>query len=59
MEKNFLSPEISIDIQKKLNSDIVMVFDECPKYSKNKKLIEKSTDLSLRWACRSKRIWYQ
>ena len=40
-KKIFLSPEISIDIQKKLNSDIVMVFDECPKYSNDKKLIEK------------------
>ena len=35
-KKIFLSPEISIDIQKKLNSDIVMVFDECPKYTKKK-----------------------
>ena len=32
-----------------------MVFDECPKYSKDKKLIEKSSNLSLRWACRSKK----
>ena len=54
-KKIFLSPEISIDIQKKLNSDIVMVFDECPKYSQDKKLIEKSTNLSLRWASRSKK----
>jgi queuine tRNA-ribosyltransferase len=52
--KVFLSPEISIDVQKKLNSDIVMVFDECPKYSKDKAIISKSVKLSLQWAKRSK-----
>ncbi|MEK9959172.1 MAG: tRNA guanosine(34) transglycosylase Tgt [Pelagibacteraceae bacterium] len=53
-KKIFISPEISIDIQKKLNADIVMVFDECPEYSKDKKRIEDSMNLSLRWAKRSK-----
>ena len=52
--KIFISPEISIDIQKKLNSDIVMVFDECPKYSKDKISIKESMNLSIRWAKRSK-----
>ena len=49
-----LSPEESIRIQKLLNSDIVMVMDECPKNSKDKKLIEKSMELSMYWAKRSK-----
>ncbi len=53
-KKIFISPEISIEIQKKLNSDIVMVFDECPEYTKDKKRIKKSMDLSTRWAKRSK-----
>ena len=46
--KIFISPEISIDIQKKLNSDIVMVFNECPKYSKDKISIKESMNLSIR-----------
>jgi len=54
-KKIFISPEISIDIQKKINSDIVMVFDECPEYTKDKNRIKKSMDLSMRWAERSKK----
>jgi len=53
-KKFVLSPEESINIQKKINSDIVMVLDECPKLSTNKNLIKKSLDLSLDWAQRSK-----
>jgi len=49
-----LSPEESIRIQKKLNSDIVMVMDECPKKTLDKKIIEISLDLSTEWALRSK-----
>ena len=55
MEKKFvLSPEQSIKIQKDLNSDIVMILDECPKLSTDKNKIKKSLDLSLNWAERSK-----
>ena len=53
-KKFILSPEESIKIQKKINSDIVMVLDECPKLSTNKSLIKKSLDLSIDWAKRSK-----
>ena len=53
-KKFTLSPEESIRIQKKLNSDIVMVMDECPKKTTDKKTIEKSLDLSTEWALRSK-----
>jgi queuine tRNA-ribosyltransferase len=53
-KKFILSPEESIKIQKNLNSDIVMVLDECPKLNKNKKIISKSLNLSLNWAERSK-----
>ena len=53
-KKIFISPEISIDIQKKLNSDILMVFDECPEYTKDKDRIRDSMNLSIRWANRSK-----
>ena len=55
--KFILSPEESIKIQKKLNSDIVMVLDECPKKTLNYKLISKSVDLSTYWASRSKKAF--
>tara|TARA_B100000963_G_scaffold344469_1_gene347355 strand:+ start:3906 stop:5018 length:1113 start_codon:yes stop_codon:yes gene_type:complete len=52
--KFVLSPEESIKIQKKLNSDIVMVLDDCPKKNLNYEVISKSVDLSTYWAKRSK-----
>ena len=53
-KKFTLSPEKSIKIQKDLNSDIVMVLDECPKLSFNKKKLIDSLKLSINWAERSK-----
>jgi len=53
-KKIILSPEKSIKIQKALNSDIVMVLDECPKLMNDKKKISKSLKLSTKWAERSK-----
>ena len=53
-KKFVLTPEDSIKIQKDLNSDIVMVLDECPKLTKDKKAIKDSLLLSLNWAERSK-----
>ena len=53
-KKFTLSPEESIRIQKDLNSDIVMVLDECPKLSTNKNKISQSLKLSHNWAERSK-----
>ena len=53
-KKITLSPEDSIKIQKDLNSDIVMVLDECPKLTNNKNIIAKSLDLTQNWAERSK-----
>mgnify|MGYP001497242666 CR=1 FL=1 len=49
-----LSPEESIKIQKSLNSDIVMVMDECPKNTNDYDRIKKSMELSSYWAKRSK-----
>lgn len=49
-----LSPEISIGIQHKLDSNITMCFDECPPYPCDIKYIEESTRRSMRWAKRSK-----
>ena len=53
-KKFYLSPEESIKIQLGLNSDIVMIMDECPKKTKDYNLIKKSMELSLYWAQRSK-----
>ena len=53
-KKFYLSPEESIRIQLGLNSDIVMIMDECPKKSDDYDLINQSMDLSLNWAERSK-----
>ncbi|MDX8400285.1 MAG: tRNA guanosine(34) transglycosylase Tgt [Gallionellaceae bacterium] len=53
-DKCFLSPEESMRIQKILNSDIVMIFDECTPYPADEKTAGDSMRLSLRWAERSK-----
>jgi queuine tRNA-ribosyltransferase len=50
----FLTPEESMRIQKVLNSDIIMVFDECTPYPAGKNETADSMQLSLRWAARSK-----
>ena len=57
--KVFLGPEESMHIQKVLGSDIVMIFDECPPVTVDgqpvdKRVVERSMALSLRWAERSK-----
>ena len=49
-----LSPEISMMVQRKLGSDIVMIFDECTPYPATVKEAAASMELSLRWAARSK-----
>ena len=56
----FLGPEESMHIQKVLDSDIVMIFDECPPVHVDgvpvaAELVQRSMELSLRWAERSKR----
>ena len=53
-KKFILSPEESIKVQKGLNSDIVMVMDECPQKTEDYEKIKKSMELSMYWAKRSK-----
>lgn len=50
----FLTPEISMQVQKDLGSDIVMIFDECTPYPATEQQARDSMALSLRWARRSK-----
>ena len=56
-KKFILSPEESIRIQLGLNSDIVMIMDECPKKTDDYELIKDSMKLSLYWAERSKKAF--
>ena len=53
-KKFVLSPEKSIQIQKSINSDILMVLDECPSMTHNKDKLISAIDISTRWAERCK-----
>ena len=53
-KKFILSPEKSIQVQKAINSDIIMVLDECPKLTDNKKILSNAIHNSTDWAKRSK-----
>ena len=50
----FLGPEESMQIQRVLDSDIVMIFDECTPYPATEQQARDSMELSLRWAARSR-----
>src|SRR5436190_15937353 len=52
--KQFLSPEVSMEVQAALDSEIVMAFDECPPGDAGYDATKKSLDLTIRWAARSK-----
>ena len=54
-DKLFLTPEESMRIQRVLDSDIVMIFDECTGYPATREEAAQSMQMSLRWAERSKR----
>jgi len=53
----FLSPEVSMQIQHVLDSDIAMCFDECTPYPATEKVAAESMALSMRWAERSRRAF--
>ena len=53
-DKIFLSPEVSMQVQKDLGSDIVMIFDECTPHPATFEEARDSMQLSRRWAKRSK-----
>ena len=52
----FLTPELSIQIQNKLDSDIAMSFDECIPYPATYEYAKVSTERTLRWAVRGKNV---
>ena len=53
-ETVFLSPEISMEVQRKLGSDIVMIFDECTPHPATYEQTKSSMELSMGWARRSR-----
>lgn len=53
----FLTPELSIEIQEKLGSDIVMSFDECVAWPCEEKYMVQSVERTLRWAKRGKDVF--
>ena len=53
-KKIILSPEKSIQVQKSINSDILMVLDECPKLTSDKKILANAIEVSTHWAKRCK-----
>jgi len=52
--KIFMGPEESMEVQRKLGADIVMIFDECTPYPAEHSVAKESMELSMRWAKRSK-----
>ena len=55
-KKLFLTPEKSIEIQNKLDSDIAMSFDECPPASASYEYLKNSVERTIRWAKRGKSV---
>ena len=53
-KKIVLSPEQSIRVQKSINSDILMVLDECPKLTNNRDKLKRAIETSTKWAKRCK-----
>jgi queuine tRNA-ribosyltransferase len=53
-DRLFLTPEISMQVQRALDSDIVMAFDECTPYPASRDEAARSMELSMRWAARSR-----
>ncbi len=51
----FLGPEVVMDIQEVIGSDIAMIFDECPPATKDKARIREACEITLRWAERAKK----
>ncbi|MDH4190645.1 MAG: tRNA guanosine(34) transglycosylase Tgt, partial [Betaproteobacteria bacterium] len=56
-DKLMLTPEESMRIQRVLDSDIAMIFDECTGYPATEPVAAESMRLSLRWAARSRAAW--
>src|SRR5438067_10369772 len=56
---HLLSPERSIEIQRRLGADITMAFDECTPFPAEREAVAASMELSMRWAERSRRAFVE
>lgn len=56
-KRHLLTPELAIEIQEALGSDIMMSLDECTPYPVSEEEARKSMELSLKWAARSLAAW--
>ncbi len=57
--KHFFTPENVVDFQNIIGSDIMMVLDECVAATAKKEYVEKSVNLTTRWATRARQHWNQ
>ena len=57
--KHMLTPERSMEIQRMLDADVTMAFDECTPYPATEKQADESMQLSMRWARRSKEAFVE
>jgi queuine tRNA-ribosyltransferase len=55
--RHFMSPEDSVQAQRAIGADIIMVLDECVAYPATRQQASKSSDLTLRWAERALAAW--
>lgn len=55
--RHFLTPELAVEIQEALDSDIMMVLDECLPHGEGTDVVRSSMELSLNWASRCLAVW--
>jgi queuine tRNA-ribosyltransferase len=55
--RHFMSPEDSVEAQRAIGADIIMVLDECVAYPATRQQASRSSDLTLRWAERALTAW--
>ncbi|MGD0693408.1 MAG: tRNA guanosine(34) transglycosylase Tgt [Terriglobia bacterium] len=56
---HFLTPELAVDIQHALGSDIMMILDECVEYPASHETLHRAMKLTGRWAARAKEHWLE
>jgi len=56
---HFITPELAVDIQHALGSDIMMILDECVEYPASHETLHRAMKLTGRWAARAKEHWLE
>ncbi len=57
--RHFMSPEDNVALQRAIGADIIMALDECVAYPAERSYVERSHELTLRWAGRARRAWLE